>query len=89
MISKQRWIPYAPSRRKIDTHPTDAIDDGERCLGRTLVKFDLRLILQENTWKSLQLSSFLVCLAADRNTMSGLFDLIHEVGPHVAALKTT
>ena len=30
----------------------------------------------------------LVCLAADRNTMSGLFDLIHEVGPHVAALKT-
>ena len=28
----------------------------------------------------------LVCLAADRNTMSGLFDLISEVGPHIAAL---
>lgn len=30
----------------------------------------------------------LVCLAADRNTMQGLFDLIEEVGPHIAALKT-
>ena len=30
----------------------------------------------------------LVCLAADRNTMSGLFDLIREVGPYIAALKT-
>tara|TARA_B100000282_G_scaffold294689_1_gene272326 strand:+ start:1014 stop:1811 length:798 start_codon:yes stop_codon:yes gene_type:complete len=30
----------------------------------------------------------LVCLAADRNTMAGLFDLIEVVGPHVAALKT-
>tara|TARA_B100000282_G_C31721709_1_gene486346 strand:+ start:177 stop:986 length:810 start_codon:yes stop_codon:yes gene_type:complete len=30
----------------------------------------------------------LVCLAADRNTMDGLFDLIEAVGPHVAALKT-
>ena len=30
----------------------------------------------------------LVCLAADRNTMAGLFDLIEAVGKHVAALKT-
>ena len=30
----------------------------------------------------------LVCLAADRNTMAGLFDLIEEVGPYIAALKT-
>ena len=30
----------------------------------------------------------LVCLAADRNTMAGLFRLIDEVGEHVAALKT-
>lgn len=30
----------------------------------------------------------LVCLAADRNTMSGLFELIEVVGPYVAALKT-
>ncbi len=30
----------------------------------------------------------LVCLAADRNTMAGLMDLIAAVGPHVAALKT-
>ena len=30
----------------------------------------------------------LVCLAADRNTMAGLFDLIEAVGEHVAALKT-
>jgi len=30
----------------------------------------------------------LVCLAADRNTMSGLFDLIEDVGSHIAALKT-
>lgn len=30
----------------------------------------------------------LVCLAADRNTMAGLFDLVEAVGPHVAALKT-
>ena len=30
----------------------------------------------------------LVCLAADRNTMSGLFELIELVGPYVAALKT-
>ena len=30
----------------------------------------------------------LVCLAADRNTMQGLFDLIGEVGPYIAALKT-
>jgi len=30
----------------------------------------------------------LVCLAADRNTMAGLFELIEAVGPHVAALKT-
>ena len=30
----------------------------------------------------------LVCLAADRNTMAGLFSLIDEVGEHVAALKT-
>ena len=30
----------------------------------------------------------LVCLAADRNTMAGLFDLIETVGPHIAALKT-
>ena len=30
----------------------------------------------------------LVCLAADRNTMSGLFDLIRDVGPYIAALKT-
>ena len=30
----------------------------------------------------------LVCLAADRNTMAGLFDLMEAVGPHVAALKT-
>lgn len=30
----------------------------------------------------------LVCLAADRNTMSGLFELLEQVGPYVAALKT-
>jgi len=30
----------------------------------------------------------LVCLAADRTTMSGLFDLLEEVAPYVAALKT-
>ena len=30
----------------------------------------------------------LVCLAADRNTMSGLFDLLEQVGPYIAALKT-
>ena len=30
----------------------------------------------------------LVCLAADRNTMAGLFELIESVGPHIAALKT-
>jgi len=30
----------------------------------------------------------LVCLAADRNTMAGLFELIEAVGEHVAALKT-
>ena len=30
----------------------------------------------------------LVCLAADRNTMDGLFDLVNKVGPYIAALKT-
>jgi uridine monophosphate synthetase len=30
----------------------------------------------------------LVCLAADRRTMAGLFELIDLVGPHIAALKT-
>jgi orotidine 5'-phosphate decarboxylase subfamily 1 len=30
----------------------------------------------------------LVCLAADRNTMSGLFELLEQVGPYIAALKT-
>ena len=30
----------------------------------------------------------LVCLAADRTTMSGLFELVKEVGPYIAALKT-
>jgi len=30
----------------------------------------------------------LVCLAADRRTMAGLFELIENVGPHIAALKT-
>lgn len=30
----------------------------------------------------------LVCLAADRSTMAGLNDLIDQVGPYVAALKT-
>ena len=30
----------------------------------------------------------LVCLAADRRTMDGLFELIDSVGPHLAALKT-
>ena len=30
----------------------------------------------------------LVCLAADRNTMDGLFDLVNTVGPYIAALKT-
>ena len=30
----------------------------------------------------------LVCLAADRNTMSGLFELIDLAGPYLAALKT-
>ena len=30
----------------------------------------------------------LVCLAADRRTMAELFDLIDEVGPFIAALKT-
>ena len=30
----------------------------------------------------------LVCLAADRNTMQGLVNLVNEVGPYIAALKT-
>ena len=30
----------------------------------------------------------LVCLAADRKTMSGLFELVRDVGPYIAALKT-
>ena len=30
----------------------------------------------------------LVCLAADKNTMAGLFELIESVGPYIAALKT-
>tara|TARA_B100000287_G_C20512976_1_gene733815 strand:+ start:303 stop:1037 length:735 start_codon:yes stop_codon:yes gene_type:complete len=30
----------------------------------------------------------LVCLAADCNTMADLFELIRNVGPHIAALKT-
>ena len=30
----------------------------------------------------------LVCLAADRNTMSGLFELLDQVGPYISALKT-
>ena len=30
----------------------------------------------------------LVCLAADRSNMAGLFELIHEVGPYIAVLKT-
>lgn len=30
----------------------------------------------------------LVCLAADRSTMAGLFELIEAVGPYIAALKT-
>ena len=30
----------------------------------------------------------LVCLAADRTTMTGLFELLEAVAPHVAALKT-
>ncbi|DAC32245.1 MAG TPA: orotidine-5'-phosphate decarboxylase [Candidatus Poseidoniaceae archaeon] len=30
----------------------------------------------------------LVCLAADRSTMAGLNELIEQVGPHIAALKT-
>ena len=30
----------------------------------------------------------LVCLAADRNTMSGLLELVEEVGDYIAALKT-
>ena len=30
----------------------------------------------------------LVCLAADRNTMDGLFELVNAVGPYIAALKT-
>ena len=30
----------------------------------------------------------LVCLAADRRTMAGLFELIDSVGPYLAALKT-
>ena len=30
----------------------------------------------------------LVCLAADRSTMAGLFALIKAAGPHIAALKT-
>jgi len=30
----------------------------------------------------------LVCLAADRRTMNGLFELIDSVGPYIAALKT-
>ena len=29
-----------------------------------------------------------MCLAADRNTMDGLFDLVNTVGPYIAALKT-
>ncbi len=32
--------------------------------------------------------SSLVCLAADRNTMTGLFSLIDDVADHVVALKT-
>jgi len=30
----------------------------------------------------------LVCLAADRKTMAGLFELVDQVGPYIAALKT-
>ena len=30
----------------------------------------------------------LVCLAADRKTMSGLFELVRDVGPYIAAVKT-
>ena len=30
----------------------------------------------------------LVCLAADRRTMKGLFQLVREVGPYISALKT-
>ena len=30
----------------------------------------------------------LVCLAADRKTMAGLFELIDQVGPYITALKT-
>ena len=30
----------------------------------------------------------LVCLAADKKTMSGLFELVKDVGPHITALKT-
>ena len=30
----------------------------------------------------------LVCLAADKNTMAELVELVHSVGPYIAALKT-
>ena len=30
----------------------------------------------------------LVCLAADRNSMADLFELLHQVGPYVTVLKT-
>lgn len=33
-------------------------------------------------------SRSLVCLAADRPTVSGILELVYEVGPHLAALKT-
>ena len=33
-------------------------------------------------------SKSLVCLAADRPTLAGVLDLVHEVGAHIAALKT-
>ena len=33
-------------------------------------------------------SRSLVCLAADRPTVSGILELVVEVGPHLAALKT-
>ena len=47
----------------------------------------IRLQILEKTEVAARKQS-LVCLAADRNTMSGLFDLIVEVGSHIAALKT-
>lgn len=44
--------------------------------------------LSRRYMKIASLKKSLVCLAADRNTMAGLFDLIEDVGDYISALKT-